>query len=74
LLLVLDWDRLQRRRAFIGYFAGMAIILLANALRITLMVVLGNRVSSELVVRYHLNAGWVFFTSVFLFYLLVTYR
>jgi exosortase/archaeosortase family protein len=74
LLAVLDWDRLQRRRALIGYFAGMAFMLLANALRITLMVVLGNRVSAELVVRYHLNAGWVFFTSVVLVYILVTYR
>jgi exosortase/archaeosortase family protein len=74
LLLVLDWDRLRRWRALVGYFAGMAIVLLANALRIALMVVIGNRVSAEFVVRYHLNAGWIFFTSVFLLYLLVTYR
>jgi exosortase/archaeosortase family protein len=74
LLLVLDWDRLRRWRALIGYFAGMAIVLLANALRIALMVVIGNRVSAEFVVRYHLNAGWIFFTSVFLLYLLVAYR
>jgi exosortase/archaeosortase family protein len=74
LVVILDWDRVQRQRAVVGYFAGLAGMLFANALRITLMVVLGNRVSAELVVRYHLNAGWIFFTSVFLLYLFVTYR
>jgi exosortase/archaeosortase family protein len=74
LVVVLDWDRLQRWRALVGYVVGLASMLFANALRIALMVVLGNRVSADLVVRYHLNAGWIFFTSVFLLYLLVTYR
>jgi exosortase/archaeosortase family protein len=74
LLLIMDWDRVQRQRALVGYFVGMASMLLANALRITLMVLLGNRVSAALVVRYHLNAGWIYFTSVFLFYLFVTHR
>jgi exosortase/archaeosortase family protein len=49
-------------------------MLFANVLRITFMVVFGNRASGDLVVRYHLNAGWIFSTSVFLLYLLLTYR
>lgn len=74
LLLLMDWDRLRRWRAFVGYFGGMAWMLLANALRIALMVVLGNRVSADLVIRYHLNAGWLFFVSAVLVYVLMTYR
>jgi exosortase/archaeosortase family protein len=74
LLVVLDWDRLNRRRALLGYFAGLATMLLANALRIALLVVAGNRISPDLVVRFHLSAGWIFFTSVFLVFFLVMYR
>jgi exosortase/archaeosortase family protein len=70
-LLFVDWDRLVGWRTLIGYFAGMTWMLLGNALRITLMVVLGNRVSAALVVRYHLEAGRIFFTAVFLIYILV---
>jgi exosortase/archaeosortase family protein len=73
LLIIADWYRLGRRRALIGYFVGIATMLLANALRIAGMVVIGNRLSPELVLRYHLNAGWIFFASVFLFYLLASY-
>jgi exosortase/archaeosortase family protein len=73
-LVILDWDRLQRRRALVGYFAGIASMLLANVLRITIMVALGNSVSAALVVRHHLSAGWIFFTSAFFLYLIVTYR
>jgi len=74
LLLVTDWDRLQRRRALVGYFTGIGWVLLSNGLRIVIMVVLGNRVSADLVARYHLSAGWIFFTAVVLTYILGTYR
>lgn len=73
LVLVLDWDRLRRWRTLVGYVAGLTTILLANALRITSMVVIGNRISSHLVVRYHLQAGWVYITSVFVLYILLAY-
>jgi exosortase/archaeosortase family protein len=73
-LLVLDWDRLRRWRTLAGYAAGLATFLLANAIRITSMVVIGNRISADLVVRYHLQAGWIYTTCVFLLYLLVAYR
>jgi hypothetical protein len=49
-------------------------MLIANAIRIAAMVVVGNRISADLVVRYHLEAGWVYITAVFLLLLLVSYR
>lgn len=74
LLLVCDWDRLRRWRTLAGYAAGLGLMLVANAVRIAAMVVVGNRVSADLVVRYHLEAGWVYITTVFLLLLLVSYR
>ena len=74
LLLVCDWDRLRRWRTLTGYAAGLGLMLLANAIRIAAMVVVGNRISADLVVRYHLEAGWVYITSVFLLLLFVSYR
>jgi exosortase/archaeosortase family protein len=74
LLLVCDWDRLRRWRTLTGYAAGLGLMLAANAIRIATMVVVGNRISADLVVRYHLEAGWVYVTAVFLLLLLVSYR
>ena len=73
LVAVLDWDRLQKRRALAGYFAGIAAILVGNTLRITSLVVLGNRGFAGVVSRYHISAGWIFFSVVFLIYLLIAY-
>lgn len=73
-MLVMDWKVLNHRRALIGYFAGLVISLVANSARIALLVVLGNRVSPGLVERFHINAGWVFFTLVFMFYLLSAFN
>jgi exosortase/archaeosortase family protein len=74
LVLVCDWDRLRRWRTLIGYVAGLAAMLLANAIRIAAMVVIGNRISGDLVVRYHLEAGWIYVITVFLLLLLLSYR
>jgi hypothetical protein len=38
------------------------------------LVVLGNRGFADAVVRFHLSAGWIFFSVVFLAYLCSTYR
>src|SRR5216684_3515390 len=70
----LDWNRLRKGRALLAYFAGIAVILLGNALRITSMVVLGNHGFANFVARFHLSAGWIFFTLVFLAYLALIYR
>ena len=74
LVLVCDWDRMRRWRTLAGYATGLAAMLLANAMRIAAMVVIGNRISADLVMRYHLEAGWVYVTAVFLLFLLLSHR
>jgi hypothetical protein len=73
LILIFDWNMLNRRRALIGYFAGLAIILLANAWRIGLLVIFGNCISADLVISQHLAASWCFIAIALLGYLLVVY-
>jgi exosortase/archaeosortase family protein len=73
LMLIVDWIRLDKRRLPMGYFAGLTAMLAANALRIAFLVVLGNRVSAHLVERYHINAGWIFVSGVFIAYLISCY-
>jgi exosortase/archaeosortase family protein len=74
LVAVLDWNRLQKKRALAAYFAGISAMLLGNALRIISLVVLGNRGFAGIVARYHIAAGWFFFSFVFLVYLSMVYR
>jgi exosortase/archaeosortase family protein len=71
---ILDWNRLRKGRALMAYLAGIAVMFLSNALRIATLVVLGNRGFAEAVARFHLSAGWIFFSVVFLAYLSCIYR
>jgi exosortase/archaeosortase family protein len=70
---LVDWNRLRKNRALLGYFAGLLAMLFGNAIRITSFVVLGNRGFAESVSRFHISAGWIFFSAVFLVYLSITY-
>ncbi len=70
---ILDWNGLRKGRVLFGYFAGICAMLLGNAIRITSFIVLGNHGFSESVARFHISAGWVFFSVVFLVYLSMTY-
>jgi len=69
----LDWNRLHKTRTLLAYCGGVAAILLSNALRITSFVAFGNRGFAHVVTRFHISAGWVFFSAVFLVYLCFTY-
>jgi exosortase/archaeosortase family protein len=71
---LLDWNRLRKRRALLVYFGGLLAMLLSNALRIALFVVLGNRGFASFVSGFHLPAGSIFFSFVFLVYISLTYR
>jgi exosortase/archaeosortase family protein len=73
LVALLDWNRLRKGRLLAAYFAGLCAMLLGNALRIISLVVLGNHGFSESVARFHISAGWIFFSAVFLVYLSMTY-
>lgn len=71
--LVLDWNALNHTRLIVAYFAGLAVTMVTNAIRIALLVIAGNRFSPDLVARYHLDAGWVFFALVFAALVLLTF-
>jgi exosortase/archaeosortase family protein len=70
---LVDWNRLRKNRALLGYFAGLLAMLFGNAIRITSFVVFGNHGFAESVSRFHISAGWIFFSAVFLVYLSITY-
>ena len=71
---LVDWNRLRKGRLLVAYIAGIAFILAGNGMRIVSFVVLGNDGYAELVARFHLTAGWVFFSVLFLVYLSSIYR
>jgi exosortase/archaeosortase family protein len=62
-MLVLDWTHLNKQRTFIAYFAGMAAMLVANAVRIALLAITGN-LAPRLAIQHHLTLGWIFFAFV----------
>jgi exosortase/archaeosortase family protein len=72
-VMILDWNRLRKGRALIGYAVGLMAILLGNGIRIISLVVFGNRGFAENVARFHVSAGPIFFSIVFLIYLSMTY-
>jgi exosortase/archaeosortase family protein len=71
---LLDWNRLCKGRTLAAYVAGMAAMLVGNGLRIASLVILGNRGFADTVARFHVSAGWFFFSVVFLVYLCLIYR
>jgi exosortase/archaeosortase family protein len=73
LVVVLDWNKLRKNRTLIAYFAGLVTMFLGNALRIITFVVLGNHGLAESITRFHISAGWIFFSVIFLAYLRLTY-
>ena len=74
LIILLDWNRLRKGRAFLVYFGCLFFMLVSNAFRIASLVVLGNRGFADFVSRIHASAGLIFFCSVFLIYLSLTYK
>jgi exosortase/archaeosortase family protein len=74
LVIVLDWNRLRKGRAFLVYFGCLFFMLVSNAFRIASLVVLGNRGFADYVSPFHDSAGLIFFCFVFLVYLSLTYK
>jgi exosortase/archaeosortase family protein len=74
LVVFCEWPRLNKRRTLAAYFIGVVAMTLGNILRITSFVVLGNHGFADFIARFHVNAGWLFFSLVFLLFLSSTYR
>jgi len=74
LVIVLDWNRLRKGRALLIYFGGLFFMLVSNAFRIASLAVLGNRGFADYVPLIHVFEGPMFFCTVFLVYLSLTYK
>lgn len=73
LVVAVEWRSLNKLKTLIAYLVGVVATLMANALRITLFVILGNRGSAHFVMRHHIYAGRVFFSVVFFGFLSLAY-
>ena len=73
ILVIVDWSELNCLRTFLGYLAGIGVLLLANVLRIALLVITGNRISADLVVSEHLPASWLVIAVALIAYIVVVY-
>jgi exosortase/archaeosortase family protein len=73
-ILIAVWLSDCSGRALIAYLAGIVAMFVANGLRISSFVILGNRGFADTVARFHLSAGWIFFSVAFLAYLSLAYR
>jgi exosortase/archaeosortase family protein len=74
LIVLLDWNRLRKDRALLLFLGYIPFILISNAVRIAVLVVLFNRGFADFAAKFHLSAGALFFCSVFLVYTFLTYR
>jgi exosortase/archaeosortase family protein len=74
LVVICEWPRLNKRHTIVAYAIGIAAMILGNILRITSFVVLGNHGLADFITRFHVNAGWIFFSAVFLLFLSSTFR
>lgn len=74
LIIVLDWNYLRKGRALLIYFGGLFFMLLSNPVRTATVVVLANRGFADFVAPFHQSAGAIFFCSIFLVYVSLTYR
>jgi exosortase/archaeosortase family protein len=73
-VVLLDWKHLRKARALLIYLGCLFLMLVSNAFRIALLVVLGNRGFADFVMHFHVYAGSLFFCSVFLVYLSLAYK
>ncbi len=73
LVMFIEWGRCNKSRALLSYIAGITAMVAANALRIILMVLVGNVISDRWVIATHLNAGWLFFSFTFTVFMFFAY-
>ena len=73
-VMLMEWRRLNKRRALASYTLGLVTMMLANVLRIILLILWGNLISPSVAVgKLHVHAGWIFDAIVFLVFLQLTF-
>lgn len=73
-IVLLDWNRLRKGRIGLIYLGCLLSMLICNAFRIAILVILGNHGFADFVESFHATAGSAFFCCVFLVYISLTYR
>jgi exosortase/archaeosortase family protein len=70
LVVIVEWNRLNKRRALICYFLGIVTYIAANFLRLVLLYIIGNRISRHPDLE---SLGWVLFALTFFAIMKVSY-
>jgi len=66
-LLVLDWNRMDRKKMFILFIPGIIGTVLYNVLRIYMLILVGVFISPEFAIdMFHSNIGWILFLLFFM--------
>jgi exosortase/archaeosortase family protein len=73
IILIADWNSLNKARTAVAYGLGTGVMLAANALRISLLVIIGNRFP-QWVVQHHIMASWIFLAAALVICLLAGHR
>ncbi len=74
-ILFLDWKKLDKKKMFLLFIPGILGTILANVLRIYLIMLIGILGYPQLSVGiFHTNAGWIFFIAYFFIFWKIFYR
>lgn len=74
LLLLIDWNIINKKKAVFLYIIGIIGTIILNILRITTIFLMGQMHSAELAVGFfHSNAGWILFSAYFVIFEFLTY-
>ena len=66
LILIMDWERLNKKKAIILFFLGAVGMYLTNILRIFVLFLVGIHISPKFAVGvFHTNIGWILFILYF---------
>lgn len=68
-LLVMDWDRMDRKRMFLLLIPGLIGTVIYNLLRVYLLMLVGILYSPEFAIdMFHSNIGWILFLGFFILF------
>lgn len=69
ILVITNWDNLDRKRMALLFIPGVIGAYLLNFIRVFLLLVIAVKISPEFAVdTFHTNAGWIFFLGYFILF------
>lgn len=73
LVLIYDWDKLNKKKVLFSYLIGTTGMLAMVILRIYLLMIIGTKNRSLALGLFHENAGWIIFVAYFFIFFYITY-